>query len=131
MQTRENYIQASFFSFLIHAIIFLYLVGFFYSEKQLRPILSQAVNVNIIVDTASEKILQKQNLNQISKSNPIENINIETKKSIDDIAKIDSEGSISNLKNLLTQESEILNSGDLEKEINTYSGYMISLIEAA
>ena len=77
MQTRENYIQASFFSFLIHAIIFLYLVGFFYSEKQLRPILSQAVNVNIIVDTASEKILQKPNLNQISKSNPIENINIE------------------------------------------------------
>ncbi|MDB4059980.1 TonB C-terminal domain-containing protein, partial [Gammaproteobacteria bacterium] len=55
----------------------------------------------------------------------------ETKKSIDDIAKIDSEGSISNLKNLLTQESEILNSGDLENEINTYSGYMISLIEAA
>mgnify|MGYP006208185079 FL=1 len=131
MQTRENYIQASFFSFLIHAIIFLYLVGFFYSEKQLRPILSQAVNVNIIVDTASEKILQKPNLNQISKSNPIENINIETKKSIDDIAKIDSEGSISNLKNLLTQESEILNSGDLENEINKYSGYMIGLIEAA
>ena len=55
MQTRVNYLQASFFSFLIHAALFLYLIGFFYSDKQLRPILSKPVNVSIIVEEISAK----------------------------------------------------------------------------
>ena len=59
MQTRVNYLQASFFSFLIHAGLFLYLIGFFYSEKQLRPILSKAVNVNIIVEDAPAKKIEE------------------------------------------------------------------------
>ena len=59
MQTRVNYLQASFLSFLIHACLFLYLVGFFYSDKQVRPILSKAVNVNIIVEDIPAKKIEE------------------------------------------------------------------------
>ena len=131
MQTRVNYLQASFFSFLIHAGLFLYLIGFFYSEKQLRPILSKAVNVNIIVEDApvkkKEELPKTQPLLEKTKTYTDTNIN----NNIIDVPKISSQGSIMNLQDLINQESQVLDSNMFENEINKYSNLIINLIEAA
>ena len=132
MQTRVNYLQASFFSFLIHAGLFLYLIGFFYSEKQLRPILSKAVNVNIIVEDAPAKKIE-----ELPKTQPLiektktytDSINLNN--NIIEVPKISSQGSIINLQDLINQESQVLDSNMLENEINKYSNLIINLIEAA
>jgi colicin import membrane protein len=132
MQTRVNYLQASFLSFLIHACLFLYLVGFFYSDKQVRPILSKAVNVNIIVEDIPAKKIE-----ELAKTTPllkeVKTITEKTNlvKNITEIPKISSQGSIMNLQDLINQESQVLDSIILENDINKYSSLIINLIEAA
>tara|TARA_B100001173_G_scaffold305638_1_gene311338 strand:- start:89 stop:721 length:633 start_codon:yes stop_codon:yes gene_type:complete len=132
MQTRVNYLQASFLSFLIHACLFLYLVGFFYSDKQVRPILSKAVNVNIIVEDIPAKKIE-----ELAKTMPllkeVKTITEKTNlvKSITEVPKISSQGSIMNLQDLINQESQVLDSNILENDINKYSSLIINLIEAA
>ena len=132
MQTRVNYLQASFLSFLIHACLFLYLVGFFYSDKQVRPILSKAVNVNIIVEDISAKKIE-----ELAKTMPllkeVKTITEKTNlvKNITEVPKISSQGSIMNLQDLINQESQVLDSNILENDINKYSSLIINLIEAA
>ena len=132
MQTRVNYLQASFLSFLIHACLFLYLVGFFYSDKQVRPILSKAVNVNIIVEDIPAKKIE-----ELAKTTPllkeVKTITEKTNlvKSITEVPKISSQGSIMNLQDLINQESQVLDSNILENDINKYSSLIINLIEAA
>ena len=59
MEVKSEYLIASFFSFLIHALIILYLMDFFYSEKQIRPVLSQTVDVNLIFE---EEIIKPKKL---------------------------------------------------------------------
>jgi len=56
MQIKYDYFIASFISFSIHAVVALYLIGFFYSEKQLRPVLSQPVSVNLIFEEEVKKL---------------------------------------------------------------------------
>ena len=132
MQTRVNYLQASFLSFLIHACLFLYLVGFFYSDKQVRPILSKAVNINIIVEDIPAKKIE-----ELAKTMPLlkevktitEKTNLD--KNITEVPKISSQGSIMNLQDLINQESQVLDSNILENDINKYSSLIINLIEAA
>lgn len=132
MQTRVNYLQASFLSFLIHACLFLYLVGFFYSDKQVRPILSKAVNVNIIVEDIPAKKIE-----ELAKTTPllkeVKTITEKTNlvKNITEVPKISSQGSIMNLQDLINQESQVLDSNTLENEINKYSSLIINIIEAA
>tara|TARA_B110000008_G_scaffold106774_1_gene109705 strand:+ start:1060 stop:1692 length:633 start_codon:yes stop_codon:yes gene_type:complete len=132
MQTRVNYLQASFLSFLIHACLFLYLVGFFYSDKQVRPILSKAVNVNIIVEDIPAKKIE-----ELAKTTPllkeVKTITEKTNlvKDITEVPKISSQGSIMNLQDLINQESQVLDSNILENDINKYSSLIINLIEAA
>jgi colicin import membrane protein len=132
MQTRVNYLQASFLSFLIHACLFLYLVGFFYSDKQVRPILSKAVNVNIIVEDIPAKKIE-----ELAKTMPllkeVKTITEKTNlvKNIIEVPKISSQGSIMNLQDLINQESQVLDSNILENDINKYSSLIINLIEAA
>ena len=132
MQTRVNYLQASFLSFLVHACLFLYLVGFFYSDKQVRPILSKAVNVNIIVEDIPAKKIE-----ELAKTTPllkeVKTITEKTNlvKNITEVPKISSQGSIMNLQDLINQESQVLDSNILENEINKYSSLIINIIEAA
>jgi colicin import membrane protein len=132
MQTRVNYLQASFLSFLIHACLFLYLIGFFYSDKQVRPILSKAVNVNIIVEDIPAKKIE-----ELAKTMPllkeVKTITEKTNlvKNITEVPKISSQGSIMNLQDLINQESQVLDSNILENDINKYSSLIINLIEAA
>ena len=61
---------ASFISFVIHASIILYLLGFFYYESQQTSVLSKPIEVNLIFE---EKIEAKKQVNQ--KLEPKEIIN--------------------------------------------------------
>ena len=48
MRINKTYFEASFVSFLIHALILLYLLGFFYSESKQTSILTKPINVSLI-----------------------------------------------------------------------------------
>ena len=48
MRINKTYFEASFVSFLIHALILLYLLGFFYSESKQISILTKPINVSLI-----------------------------------------------------------------------------------
>ena len=50
MQINTNYTIASIFSFLIHASLILFLVGYFYSEKKVRPVLNNPIDVSLIFE---------------------------------------------------------------------------------
>ena len=127
MEVKSEYLIASFFSFLIHALIILYLMDFFYSEKQIRPVLSQTVDVNLIFEEETIKpkklpeavkapsvnqVVDKDiNIEQDIKPNNTDEINI----SINDLIKID--------------KAEIASSS--EKEINQISSMIINMVESA
>ena len=127
MEVKSEYLIASFFSFLIHALIILYLMDFFYSEKQIRPVLSQTVDVNLIFEEEIKKpkklpeavkvpsvnqVVDKDiNIEQDIKPTNTDEINI----SINDLIKID--------------KAEIASSS--EKEINQISSMIINMVESA
>ena len=48
MRINKIYLEASFISFLIHASIILYLLGYFYFEAKERSILSKPIEVNLV-----------------------------------------------------------------------------------
>jgi TonB family protein len=127
MEVKSEYLIASFFSFLIHALIILYLMDFFYSEKQIRPVLSQTVDVNLIFE---EEIIKPKKLPEAVKVPSVnqvvdKDINIEQdikptntdefNISINDLIKID--------------KAEIASSS--EKEINQISSMIINMVESA
>lgn len=127
MEVKSEYLIASFFSFLIHALIILYLMDFFYSEKQIRPVLSQTVDVNLIfeeeiikpkklpeavkVPSVNQVVNKDINIEQDIKPTNTDEINI----SINDLIKID--------------KAEIASSS--EKEINQISSMIINMVESA
>jgi len=127
MEVKSEYLIASFFSFLIHALIILYLMGFFYSEKQIRPVLSQTVDVNLIfeeeiikpkklpeavkVPSVNQVVDKDINIEQDIKPTNTDEINI----SINDLIKID--------------KAEIASSS--EKEINQISSMIVNMVESA
>jgi len=55
MKIKKVFLEASFTSFLIHALIILYLLGFFYFESPERGILSKPIEVNLIFKDIEEK----------------------------------------------------------------------------
>ena len=127
MEVKSEYLIASFFSFLIHALIILYLMDFFYSEKQIRPVLSQTVDVNLIfeeeiikpkklpeavkVPSVNQVVDKDINIEQDIKPTNTDEINI----SINDLIKID--------------KAEIASSS--EKEINQISNMIVNMVESA
>lgn len=127
MEVKSEYLIASFFSFLIHALIILYLMDFFYSEKQIRPVLSQTVDVNLIfeeeiikpkklpeavkVPSVNQVVDKDINIEQYIKPTNTDEINI----SINDLIKID--------------KAEIAFSS--EKEINQISSMIVNMVESA
>ena len=122
MQIKSDYLIASFISFLIHALIILYLMDFFYSEKQVRPILSKPINVNLLYKKDNkaiskiEIIEEKPSINSI---NTIENI-------ISFSPKIES----TNISKLI-REDQLIKSSSEDNQVNQFSNMMIQLIQSA
>ena len=122
MQIKSDYLIASFISFLIHALIILYLMDFFYSEKKVRPILSNPINVNLLYKEDNkaiskiEIIEEKPSINSI---NTVENI-------ISFSPKIES----TNISKLI-REDQLIKSSSEDDQVNQFSNMMIQLIQSA
>lgn len=122
MQIKSDYLIASFISFLIHALIILYLMDFFYSEKKVRPILSNPINVNLLYKEDNkaiskiEIIEEKPSINSI---NTIENI-------ISFSPKVES----TNISKLI-REDQLIKSSSEDHQVNQFSNMMIQLIQSA
>jgi TonB family protein len=127
MEIKSDYLIASFFSFLIHAMIILFLMDFFYSDKQSRPVLSKAVDVSLVFkeDIAKLKIPTKPK-KILVKENPVNNKTI----SEEIVSTGSSNEMLLNLNELIDiDKAQILSSE--ENEINEFSKKIINLIESA
>ena len=72
MKINQIYLEASFISFVIHASIILYLLGFFYYESQEKSVLSKPIEVSLIFE---ESVEMKNQVNRKLEPKKIENDN--------------------------------------------------------
>ena len=77
MKINQIYLEASFISFVIHASIILYLLGFFYYESQQTSILSKPIEVNLLFEEKIEvkkQVIQSSEAREIKADNPLNEI---------------------------------------------------------
>ena len=129
METNSRYLEASFISFFIHAIIILFMLGFFYNENPERSIISKPINVNLIFE---EKEIVSKEIIPISKTtNQVSNIKNELPaESIQNEISFDELTNASNIKDLINEDINILNQSDQNK-IDMFSSLIISSIQNA
>ncbi len=130
MRVNKNYLEASFVSFVIHGIIILYLLGFFYYESQNKSILSKPINVNLVFEEAVEKKnknvrAQKNNLEASSK----EEVEIQAEVASESIS-FDSIIESVSLEDLIKEDSKILFESE-QSQVNKYSSLIIQTIQSA
>ena len=132
MEIKSDYLIASFFSFLIHASLILFLMDFFYSEKQIRPVLSKTVDVNLIFEEEIIKAKEPLAVNEVPIIKNTFNKTIDNKiiKLSQDIEKISSDETFINLNELIQIDKAVIASSE-EKEINQISNMIINMIESA
>ena len=127
MRINKIYLEASFVSFVIHASIILYLLGFFYFESQERSLLSKPIEVSLIFQEnvkeikKNNSILEKKNyeINEISDS-------VIDKKSISFDSLIPS----ISLNDLIAEDKSISTEYE-ENQIDILSSYIIENIQSA
>ena len=130
MRVNKVYLEASFISFVIHGMIILYLLGFFYFESQERSVLSKPVNVNLLFEEKVNKnnsnpIVQKTQTQEIKSSEPIIQNNI-TEKSISFDSLIESVS----FEDLL-KEDDLISSESEQSQVEMYSSLIIQTIQSA
>ena len=129
MKINKIYLEASFISFLIHALIILYLLGFFYIESKQRSMLSMPVQVNLIFqDNIIEKepaklIVDKVSNDPDSKAEVLDNFD---NKPI----SFDSLISSISLKDLIEEESMLLEESE-QSQIEFFSSLIIQSLQSA
>tara|TARA_B100000035_G_scaffold300137_1_gene295475 strand:- start:3063 stop:3689 length:627 start_codon:yes stop_codon:yes gene_type:complete len=130
MRVNKVYLEASFISFVIHGMIILYLLGFFYFESQERSVLSKPVNVNLVFEEKVNKnnsnpIVQKTQTQEIKSSEPIiQNNTSEKSISFDSLIE-----SIS-FEDLL-KEDDLISSESEQSQVDMYSSLIIQTIQSA
>ena len=129
MKINKIYLEASFISFLIHALIILYLLGFFYFESKQRSILSKPVQVNllfqdsIIEEKKAKLIVDKVSNNSDPKSEILNNLD---NKPI----SFDSLISSVSVKDLIAEESILLEESE-QSQIEFFSSLIIQSLQSA
>ena len=130
MRINKTYFEASFVSFLIHALILLYLLGFFYSESKQASILTKPVNVSLIYKDQSE-VKKNKPIKKIIESQKIEfseavNKNETSTESISFDSLLTTIGFDELLKedNLISERIE-------QNEIDLYSSLIVKNIQEA
>ena len=127
MRINKIYLEASFVSFVIHASIILYLLGFFYFESQERSLLSKPIEVSLIF---------QENVKEIKKNNSIlETKNVEFNEISDSvIAKksISFDSLIPSISlNELIAEDKSISTKYEKNQIDILSSYVIENIQSA
>jgi len=129
METNSRYLEASFISFFIHAIIILFMLGFFYNENPERSIISKPINVNLIFE--QKEVISKDMIPISKTKNQVSNIKNEVPaESIQNEISFDELTNTSNIKDLINEDINILNQSDQNK-IDMFSSLIISNIQNA
>ena len=129
METNSRYLEASFISFFIHAIIILFMLGFFYNENPERSIISKPINVNLIFE--QKEVISKDMIPISKTKNQVSNIKNELPaESIQNEISFDELTNPSNIKDLINEDINILNQSDQNK-IDMFSALIISNIQNA
>ena len=129
MKINKIYLEASFISFLIHALIILYLLGFFYFESKQRSILSKPVQVNLlfqdsIVGEKKAKLIVDKVSNDSDPKSEILN-NLDNKP-----ISFDSLISSVSVKDLIAEESILLEESE-QSQIEFFSSLIIQSLQSA
>ena len=130
MKVNKVYLEASFVSFMIHASIILYSLGFFYYESNQRSVLSKPINVNLIFqEEVQKKIQSSQPQKKVIEASAVEEVkfqNVEVKNTI----SFDSLITSTSIEELL--EEEILNSQTSEQnQVELFSSLIIQSLQSA
>ena len=133
MIANHRYLQASLFSFCIHAALFLYIYGTFDSNTSQKLLISQPLQIELRFDLPSPDIKKQTPTAPKAIAAPVEKTsqNIVYSKATDVIqTKQNNELIESSIANLLSEESEI--EADREnQEISMYAQKIITTIENA
>lgn len=133
MIANHRYLQASLFSFCIHAVIFLYIYGSFNTDSTQSLLISKPLQIELKFDLPSQKITK------INPASTKVDTSLQNQSSQDiiysktqDVTKTPQGNALieSNIANLLVEESEI-NADKEQQEISMYAQRIISMIEDA
>ena len=130
MRVNKVYLEASFISFVIHGMVILYLLGFFYFESKQRSVLSKPINVNLVFEEQvrqnnSNPIIQKNEIQEIKSSESLVQNNI-PEKSISFDSLIESVS----FEDLL-REDDLISSESEQNQVEMYSSLIIQTIQSA
>jgi|TARA_Y200000002_G_C22380565_1_gene537079 hypothetical protein len=130
MRINKVYLEASFISFLIHAVIILYLLGYFYFEAKERSILSRPIEVSLVF---KEEVQPKTKVNQIQEST-FQDVTETKKISQDNIAdqsiSFDSLIPSMSFEDLLEEENLIFQESE-QNQVELYSSLIIQSLQSA
>ena len=130
MRVNKVYLEASFISFVIHGIIILYLLGFFYFDSQQRSVLSKPINVNLVFEEKAKQDnsnanAKKTQIQEVKSTEPIIQNNV-TEKSISFDSLINS----ISVEDLLI-EDDLLSLESEQNQVEMYSSLIIQTIQSA
>ena len=129
MKINKIYLEASFISFLIHALIILYLLGFFYIESKQRSMLSKPVQVNLLFqDNIIEKEPAKLIVDKVSNDTDSKTVvlnNFDNKP-----ISFDSLISSISVKDLIEEESMLIEQSE-QSQIEFFSSLIIQSLQSA
>ena len=127
MKINQIYLEASFISFVIHASIILYLLGFFYYESQQTSVLSKPIEVNLLFEEEIEvkkQVIQSSEAREIKADNPLNEIIPDKAISFDSLIP-----SVS-LDDLIA-EDELISKESQQSQLELYSSLIIKSIQSA
>jgi len=130
MRVNKVYLEASFISFIIHGIIILYLLGFFYFDSQQRSVLSKPINVNLVFEEKAKQDIsnakvKKTQIQEVKTTEPIIQ-NTVTEKSISFDSLINS----ISVEDLLI-EDDLISLESEQNQVEMYSSLIIQTIQSA
>jgi TonB family protein len=130
MKVNKVYLEASFASFIIHGIIILYLLGFFYFESQQRSVLSKPINVNLLFEQPSKKIDNKTQVQKIETNVSEPSQKITQSSSAEESISFDSLINSISPEDLL-KEDILISLESEQNQIEIYSSLIIQTIQSA
>ena len=130
MKVNKVYLEASFVSFMIHASMILYSLGFFYYESNQRSVLSKPINVNLIFQEEVQKKAQSpQPQKKVIEASAVEEVKFQNEE-VKNTISFDSLVTSISLEELL--EEEILNSQTSEQnQVELFSSLIIQSLQSA
>ena len=130
MKVNKVYLEASFVSFMIHASIILYSLGFFYYESNQRSVLSKPINVNLIFqEEVQKKVQSPQPQKKVIEASAVEEVKFQNEE-VKNTISFDSLITSISLEELL--EEEILNSQTSEQnQVELFSSLIIESLQSA